>query len=492
MWMAIRATVDRFTKGLALIRKPFTPRSYQAAGTKFILEHERCNLHVDMGLGKTIMVLNALDTLYTCGEYKPTLILAPSRVARSTWSAELEKWSHLYGLEISPIVGDPLQRIAALKRDVPIYTINYENIVWLTKYLQSKWPFRTIVADESTKLKSHRVYWQTNKQGTRYLCHSPSCGARTKALTHLAWKKTRRWINLTGTPSPNSLGDLWGPNWFIDKGASLGTSYTAFEDRWYKTDYNGYDKIMLPHAEREIRAAIAPTTFTLRAEDYLDLGEEIVNTIYIDITGKARKHYDEMEKELYTVIKAGEVEAFTAATKSMKCHQLANGALYHDDKGTWEAIHDEKLEALRDVIGEAGGMPVIVVYQFKSDLARLQKAFPEGRALDTRRETEDNFKAGKIPILFIHPASAGHGIDGWQHVTNIMCFFSVDWNAETRDQVIARIGKVRQFQAGLDRPVFIHQIIARNTVDEIILRRLETKMTVQAALKEGLARRGLK
>jgi SNF2 family DNA or RNA helicase len=475
-----------------LIAKLFIPRSYQAAGTNFILDNPRCNLQVDMGLGKTIMVLNALDILYTCGEYQPTLILAPLRVARTTWSAELAKWNHLSGLEISPIVGTPEQRIAALKRDVPVYTINYENIVWLTKYLKGAWPFRTIIADESTKIKSHRVHWQTNKQGTTYLCHSPSCGERTKALTHLAWKKTRRWVNLTGTPAPNSLGDLWGQNWFIDQGASLGSSYSAFEDRWFKTDYNGYDKVMLPHAEKEIRAAIAPTTFTLRAEDYLDLGEEIVNTIYVDLPPKARKHYDEMEKDLYTIIKAGEVEAFTAATKSMKCHQLANGALYHDDKGTWEAIHDEKLDALRDVIEEAGGMPVIVCYKFKSDLARLKKAFPQGKALDTRQETEDNFKSGKIPILFIHPDSAGHGIDYMQHVTNIMCFFSVDWNAETRDQVIARIGKVRQFQAGLNRPVFIHQIITRNSVDEIILRRLGTKMTVQEALKEGLARRGLK
>jgi len=442
-----------------------------------------------MGTGKTMMVLNAIDTLIICGEYGKFLVLAPLRVARSTWRDEVAKWEHLSYLKVSPIVGDPAQRKAALATDADIYTINYENIPWLIEQCGKDWPFRTIIADESTKLKNHRSHFKKKKDGGRYLVCTG--GTRTAALARVAFKKTQRMWLLTGTPTPNGLMDLWGQNFFIDFGKALGSSYSAFEERWFKLGYNGYDKVMFPHAEAEIRAAIAPTTFTLRAEDYLDLGEEIVNTIYVELSSKARKHYDEMEKELYTVIKAGEVEAFTAAAKSMKCHQLANGALYHDDKGTWEAIHDEKLDALRDVIEEAGGMPVIVVYQFKSDLARLKKAFPQGKALDTRRETEDNFKSGKIPILFIHSAS-GHGIDGMQNVTNIMCFFSVDWNAETRDQVIARIGKVRQFQAGHKRPVFIHQIIARNTVDEIILSRLETKMTIQEALKEGLARRGLK
>jgi SNF2 family DNA or RNA helicase len=176
----------------------------------------------------------------------------------------------------------------------------------------------------------------------------------------------------------------------------------------------------------------------------------------------------------------------------MKVHQIANGAIYYGEDGEWEPLHDAKLEALADIIEEAAGMPVIVAYTFKSDLIRLKKAFPQGRAFDTKPKTEAAFKAGEIPILFIHPASGGHGVDGFQNVTNIIVFFSVDWNYEYHAQLIARAGAVRQLQAGFKRPVFIHQIIAKDTVDEDILNRLESKMTIENALKRGLAKRGLK
>jgi SNF2 family DNA or RNA helicase len=468
----------------------FTPRAYQEAGTQFILQNPRCNLHVDMGLGKSVMVLNAIDSLLLCGETNPTLIVAPLRVARSTWSDEAAKWEHLAGLEISPVVGDSKQRLEALRKDTPVYTCNYENIPWLVQHFGSKWPFRTVVADESTKLKSHRSHFKSSSLGKNFLVCTG--GGRAKALAQIAFKKVKRWVNLTGTPAPNSLLDLWGQQWFVDGGGSLGRSYSSFTDRWYKTGYNGYDLVMLPHAEKEVRDLIAPTTFTLRAEDYLNLGQEVTNTIFVDLPDKAAKHYAEMERELYTIIDAGGVEAFSAAAKSMKCHQLANGAMYHDLNGSWEEVHTAKIEALQGIVEEASGVPIIVVYKFKSDLERLKKAFPQGKALDTKKETEDNFKRGNISVLFVHPDSAGHGIDSFQYVTNIICFFSVDWNAETRAQVIARIGKVRQFQAGLNRPVFIHQIIARRTVDEDILTRIEGKMSIENALKEGLARRGLK
>lgn len=468
----------------------FVPRAYQEAGTKFILKTPRCNLHVDMGLGKSVMVLNAIDSLIMCGDTSPVLIIAPLRVARSTWTDEVRKWEHLKHLEISPITGDERQRLFAIGRKAQIYTCNYENIPWLVKHFKDKWPFRTVVADESTKLKSHRSHMKVSSLGKEYLVKTG--GARTSALAGIAFKKVRRWINLTGTPAPNALTDLWGQHWFIDAGGSLGKSFSSFTDRWYKVGYNGYDLEMLPQAEKEIRDRIANKTFTLRAEDYLDLGEEVINTIYVDLPLKARKQYVEMEKNLYTEIEAGGVEAFSMAARSTKIHQLANGAIYHDDNGSWEEVHTAKLEALQDVVEEAAGTPVIVAYKFKSDLVRLKKAFPNGKALDTKKETEDNFKRGLIPILFIHPDSAGHGIDGFQNVTNIMCFFSVDWNAETRAQAIARIGKVRQFQAGFDRPVLIHQILARETIDEDIVRRVEKKITVEEALKEGLARRGLK
>lgn len=471
--------------------KDFTPRgAFQTEATKFLLNNPRSALHVDMGLGKTTMVLNAIDVLVIGGETAPFLIIAPKRVARSTWKEEAQKWNHLAYLKVSTVVGTPKQRLEALHTKADIYTINYENLEWLVKTVGDKWPFRGIVADESTKLKSHRSYFRKLKSGNYTLCCTG--GKRTTAIARLAFTKTRYFWTLTGTPASNGLQDLWGPTWFLDKGKSLGSSYTAFEQRWFRKGWKGFGLEMLPHAENEIRKAIAHLTFTLRAEDYLILGKEIVNTIYVDLPEKARETYDEMEKNLFIEIEAGEVEVFTAAAKSQKCHQIANGAVYYDREGNWESLHDAKIEALESVIEEASGVPVIVVYKFKSDLIKLKKAFPKGVALDTSKKTEDNFKAGKIQLLFMHPDSGGHGIDGFQYVTNIICFFSLDWNAESRYQTIGRIGNVRQMQAGLNRPVIVHQIAARDTVDDIILDRMGTKMTVQQALKKGLARRNYK
>lgn len=471
--------------------KPFKARGqFQEEGTKFILNNDRCQLHVDMGLGKTIMALNAIDVLIRFEEIKKVLIIAPLRVARTTWKEETLKWDHLKYIRVSTIVGTEAERKRALLSEADVYTINYENLPWLLSQIGSKWPFKMVIADESTKVKGHRSHSKTLKSGERTLYCTGAL--RTSAIARVAFKKTKRWVNLTGTPAPNGLIDLWGQCWFVDAGSSLGDSHTAFISRWFKTGFNGFTQEMFPHSELEIRNAIAPYTFTLRASDYLTLGEEITNNIFVDLPPKAQRHYDEMEKELFTLIKAGEVEAFNAASRSAKLHQIANGAIYYEDKGDWEQLHDAKIEALQSILEENDGMPIIVVYNFRSDLLRLLKAFPKGKALGKSIQVEADFKAGKIPILFIHPASAGHGIDAFQNVTNVMCFFSVDWNYELRTQVIARIGKVRQFQAGFNRPVYIHQIVARNTIDEIILERLESKCTVEDALKAGLARKGLK
>jgi SNF2 family DNA or RNA helicase len=464
--------------------KDFTPRGYQDAGTRFLIEHDRAALFEEPGLGKSVQTANAIDSLILCGETSQFLIIAPMRVARTTWKAEFAKWNHLCHHEVVAVVGTPKQRIEALQSKAQIKCINYENLPWLAEQLGDKWPFKTVIFDESSKVKAFRCHFATSKKGNRFM--KCTAGERISAVAKKCFTHTKRVWLLTGTPCANSLADLWAQIFLIDKGQRLGDSFTAFENRWYKLGFNGYTMIMLPHAEKEIRDAIADVVFTLRAEDYMDLGEEITNTIFVDIP---RTNYDEMELKLYTQIQAGGVEAFTAATKSGKLHQIANGAIYWDDKGSFEDIHDAKILALQSIIEEASGMPVIVVYKFKSDLYRLQKAFPKGKAFDTKKETEDNFKRGEIPVLFLHPASASHGIDGFQNVTNIICFFSLDWNAEERQQVIARVGKVRQYQAGLNRPTFIHQIVARNTIDEDILLRIEKKITIEEALKAGLARR---
>jgi len=445
-------------------------------------------LAVDPGLGKTVMTLNAIDTHIVCGESHPFLILAPLRVARTTWKDELHRWKHLSHLDISTIVGSPQERQRALNRDVPIYTCNYENLVWLTEKLRGRWKFQNIIADEATKLKAHRAHWQRTKSGEVLHCTG---GVRTSVLARLAFKKIKRFWELTGSLGSNSLLQIWPLIWYLDAGERLGKSYSAFKDRWFKTGYNGFDIEALPYAEPEIRERIRDLVFTLLAKDYLDLGDEIVNTVYVDLPDTAKKHYKEMEKDFYTRVKNREIEAFTAATKSGKLRQLANGAIYYDHSLNWEPVHNAKIEALESLIEEMNGMPLLVVYFFKSDLARLKKAFPRGRAFTTDEKTETAFKQGEIPILFIHPDSAGHGIDKFQYVTNAIVFFSLDWNSELRTQVIGRIGKVRQYQAGFKRPVFIYNLVCRNTIDEDILARIEDKLSVEEALKRGLARVGI-
>jgi SNF2 family DNA or RNA helicase len=446
-------------------------------------------MNIDCGLGKTIITLNALDALLAVEAHK-VLIIAPLRVARDVWPEEIKKWSHLQHLKISPIVGDKTARVAAARTEADIYTVNYENVPWLYDFWKSEWPYTVIVADESTKLKSCRSSVQVSKHGKKFI--RADGGARTSVLSKIAFNKAQRWINLTGGFSPNGLEMTWGQLWFIDAGKRLGRTYTDFTNRWFKVGFNGFGLTAMTHAEGEIQEKIRDVTFTLRAEDYLELPKEIFNKVFVDLPPQAMVQYRSMEEDFYVRIKAGEVEAFTAAVKTGKIHQMANGAIYYDKDGSWEPLHDAKLDALKDIIEEAGGMPVIVAYKFRSDLERLKKAFPEAVQFDNKSSVKEAFLAGRIPILLLHPGSAGHGVDGLQAVTNILIFFSLDWNVEERLQTIARIGAVRQFQAGMDRPVIIHQIIARRTVDEDILDRIENRLSVEESLKLGMARRNLR
>lgn len=448
-------------------------RPYQHIGMDFIADTPRCALWAGMGMGKSLITLTFLDRLYRVwGEDKPTLILAPLRVARSTWPDEVRKWDHLSGLDISPVVGTPDERKAALRRDVPIFTCNYDNLVWLkTQYPAGKWPFATVVADESTRLKNFRL-----KQG----------GTRARALGRVAHTEVERFIELTGTPSPNGLVDLWGSTWFLDAGQRLGRTFSAFQERYFvfkKQHGSQFAKPeVLPHAQELIHEKLADICLTLDPKDWFDLAEPIVNVIEVDLPPTARKQYKALEKEMFMRLESGEeVEVFGAAALTMKCLQMANGAVYLEDGKTWKETHDEKLSALESIIEEAAGAPVMVAYHFKSDLARLMHAFPHGRHLDADPRTVELWNGGQIPILFAHPASAGHGLN-LQDGGNILVFFGLNWNLEEHDQIIERIGPVRQMQAGHDRPVFIHYIVARGTVDPLVRARVESKRAVQDLL----------
>jgi SNF2 family DNA or RNA helicase len=454
-------------------------RPYQQLIVAHILENQRCNIFAGMGLGKTLSVLTALDVLSVLDD-GPTLVLAPLRVAQSTWPDEVKKWG--FDLPITPIIGSVKAREEALKQDSAIFTTNYENIPWLVdwyKYNAIPWPFKTVVADEVTKLKGFRT-----RQGTK----------RAKALAEVAHRHVTRWIGLTGTPAPNGLKDLWGPTWFVDAGQRLGKSYSAFTERWFRTSRDGFGVEPLPHAQDDIQAAIRDVCISLDAKDWFDLRDPIKNVIRVNLPQKAMSLYRDMEKKMFLELEGHlgptEVEALNAASKTQKCLQLANGAIYTDESKAWEETHDAKIQALEEIVEEANGMPVLVAYHFKHDLARLTAAFPKGAVLDARAETVTKWNEGKIPVLFAHPSSAGHGLN-LQDGGNILVFFSVNWNLEEAQQIAERIGPTRQMQAGYDRPVFIHYILAADTVDEDVMERLEGKASVQEALMSAMRRRGI-
>lgn len=448
----------------------------------------RDGIWAGMGLGKTSATLFSLDALYLAGEDAPTLVYAPLRVARSTWPNEAKKWSNLRHIEVVPVVGTVKERTAALAQDRSVFTCNYENIPWLVDYYGKDWPFRNIVADESTRLKSFRGGFRTHPK-TGKLYYQGAGGIRSRALGRIAHRYVKRFIELTGTPSPNGLQDLWGQAWFLDAGQRLGRTYESFTQRYFRPAHNGYGVEALPFAQEQIQDKLRDICLSLRSEDYFDVEQPILRTIFVDLPPKARQLYRSMEKEMFLSLEGHDVEAFNAASRTIKCLQLANGALYVDERAeTWREVHDEKIAALESIIEEAAGMPVLVAYHFRSDLDRLRRAFPAGRHLDADPQTEQDWNAGKIPLLFAHPASAGHGLN-LQDGGNILAFFGHWWNLEEYQQIIERIGPVRQAQAGHPRSVFVYHIVARDTVDEVVMARRESKRGVQDLLMESMRAR---
>lgn len=463
--------------------KVLTPRPYQILIRDQILLNPRTAVWSFMGSGKTAATLLAIDILQTFGG-GPALVVAPKLVAETVWVGETQKWSNLSHLRVSCIVGDLGRRVRALQAEADVYTVNFEQLIWLTEYLGDKWPFETVVIDESSKLRGFRGSIQTSKLGKKFLRTGGTKSAC--ALAKVAFGKVKRFIELTGTPAPNGLKNLWGQLWFLDQGERLGNCYDAFTQRWYKVGYDGYTLEPYPHSEKEITDLCADLCFALEAKDWFDLKDPIVTNIFVDLPKKARAAYDEMEKDFYTEINQKGVDAANAAVKSGKLLQITNGAIYTEDKKI-EEIHDEKITALKSVFEEACGMPVLVVYQYTHDLKRLLKAFPQGKALDGKPSTVNAWNRGEIPIMFLHAASAGHG-NNFQDGGNIMVCFGLGWDLELYSQVLERIGPVRQRQSGYDRPVYTYHILARGTIDEVVLERLETKRAVQDLLTEKAAR----
>ncbi|PQQ36452.1 hypothetical protein C6H68_19100 [Photorhabdus luminescens] len=463
------------------MRKAFHARPYQDLIIKYEIDIPRSNIWAGMGMGKTVATLTALENLYMAGsETRPSLILAPLRVAQSTWPDEVDKWDHFRNIEVHAITGSVKERALALQNtNASVFTTNYDNLVWLVETLGKKWPFGTVIADESTRLKSFRL-----RQG----------GKRAAALAKVAHKFVHRWVNLTGTPSPNGLQDLWGQAWFLDQGERLGRTFGTFTSRWFNSipmGSTGINKIEArPYAQEQIHEALRDLTLALNAADWFDIQEPIHNIIQVTLSAKAFKQYKAMEKEMFLEIGGTDIEAPNVAAKTMKCLQIASGAIYTNDTGSWSELHDAKLQALDSIINESGGTPVLVAYHWKHDLERLLKAFPRGRHLNDDPQTLRDWNTGKIPVLFAHPASAGHGLN-LQDGGNILVFFSHWWDLEQYQQIIERIGPTRQAQAGYNRPVWIHHIIAADTMDEMVMERRNSKREVQDILLDAMKKRRL-
>lgn len=471
----------------------FKKRPWQVPISEFILNHERGNIWAGMGIGKTSEAIDTFDTLRMFGEAERALVFAPRRVALNTWPGEIEKWRESFGhLKIAAAIGTPDQRLAALRSNADITTINYENIDWLLETMGDAWPWDTVFADESTRLKGLRVSMQTSKLGKEFITGQGS--KRAKSLSKIAHTKVRRWYNLTGSPAPNGIVDLWGQNWFVDCGHRLGKSFSSYTDRYFRTvrggeGFGGTLEAM-PFSQGLIEAALRDVTITIDPRDWFDLKLPIETVIKVPLPPRARKIYDDMEKKLFAEIAAGvQVEAFGAGAKVQKCLQIGNGAVY-DDERNWHEVHDGKIEALKSVVEEFNGEPILVRYTHIPDRERILKAFPKFKFFDDKPATEKAWNDGKIAGLVTHAASAGHG-SNLQYGGRVLCDFGTDYNLEHDEQIIERVGPMRQMQAGLDRAVYRIRLIADDTIEEhSVLPRIKSKASVQESLKSAMKLRG--
>lgn len=456
----------------------FSPRPHQKLGIRFLLDHPRCNLHATVGTGKTSMVYAMLDMLRLAGStFFPALVIAPKAVCEMTWPDERDKWTRFNGMRVVQLAGNEKLRVDGLLTVGDIYLINYENLPWLIQqYAGKRWPFRIVIADESSRLRGFRT-----KQGTK----------RARALATIA-QHTGRWVNLSGTPAPNGYHDLWGPQWFVDFGARLGDSYAKYMQRWFvENPYTHAVELRHPDCKHEIDKLLSDCTLAIRAEDWMEIGQPNYIEREVRLPGDAQALYKQMERDFWIEIHQlegrHEVTAVNAAALSQKCLQMASGTVIHDGK-TAAVVHRAKTDALESIIEELQE-PLLVAYWYKAEIDLLKSQFPNIRIFKGKPD-EEAWNAGKVPLMAIHPQSAGHGVN-LQYGGRAMAHMTHTWSAELREQVEGRIGPTRQLQAGFKRSVIHYDLIAAGTLDRAVRDRVKNKMTIQEALLAAQVR-GLK
>lgn len=442
----------------------YKPHSYQTFASEFILEHEICCLMLDMGLGKTVITLSALwELVLDRFDVSRILVIAPKRVAEDTWPKEIAKWEHLKGLSFSLVLGTRAEREAALRKRAFLYIINRENVTWLVE--NHHWDFDMVVIDELSSFKSNKA-------------------ERFKSMKRVR-PQVSRIIGLTGTPAPNSLLDLWPQMYLLDMGKRLGRFIGGFRERFFVPDKRNreiiYNYKLRDGAEDAIYRLVSDICISMKAVDYLDMPERINNRIEVTMSPKEQKLYDDFQRDMVLSIAGEELDAVNAAALSGKLLQMANGAVYGDDRKVLP-IHDRKLDALEDLVEAANGKPLLVAYWYQHDLQRLQARFKNARRINTSKDIDD-WNVGKIPLALIHPAAAGHGLNLQDGGCTIV-WFGLTWSLELYQQLNARL-----WRQGQEHTVVIHHIITKGTHDEDVMRALENKDMRQSALIEAVRAR---
>ena len=441
----------------------FNPHEYQKKAIAYIIEHEKCGLFLDMGLGKTVITLTAIeDLMYNQFEIEKVLVIAPLRVAESTWSTECEKWEHLRHLKISKILGTPTQRRLALYSNADIYIINRENVPWLCNELSNDaWAFDMVAIDELSSFKN------------------PS-SQRFKHLRKYIFK-SNRVVGLTGTPSPNGLIDLWSQIYLLDGGVRLGKTITSYRQNYFLPDKCNaqviYSYKPKENTDNLIHQAISDICLSMSAKDYLTLPQRIDNIMPVYLSEKEKLQYDEFEKNSYLEFINGEITALSKASLINKLLQFSNGAVYSDDG--YIEVSDKKIKALQEIMDTSQGQPILCFYSYKHDVERIQKVIPDAKVLKSNDDIQ-SWNRGEISLLLVHPASAGFGLN-LQHGGHIIVWFGLTWSLEQYQQANARL-----YRQGQTQSVIIHHLITQGSVEHRVMDSLQGKKDVQDDLLRAL------
>ena len=449
----------------------FRPHAYQQHCIDKILEIRKLGLFLDMGLGKTVTTLTAVKELkYNRFQVRKVLVIAPKKVAEGTWSREKDKWDHTRILRVSLVLGSQSRRIRALNTPADLYIVNRENVVWLVEYYRNAWPFDRVVVDESSSFKSHKA-------------------KRFKALASVG-PHIERMVELTGTPSPNGLDDLWSQIYLLDGGERLGRKYTQFRERYFDPGDRGqnvvYNYKAKPGSEDSILEKISDICISMKAEDYLRLPEIVYHQVPVVLDAKAKKAYGELERKMVLELPGEEeISVTSAASLSNKLLQLANGAIYDEDHQVHE-VHGCKVEVFLELLESLRGKPVLVFYNFQHDRDRIRKAL-EGTGLRIRelRNTKDEeaWNRREVDVLLTHPASSAYGLN-LQQGGNHVIWFGLTWNYELYTQANKRLHR-----QGQSERVIIHHLVCTDTRDEDVMKALERKEDVQGWVLESLKAR---